>query len=328
MKIKPIIIVSGEPYGVFLEIFFKTLNNKKIKTYKTPIIIIASYDLLLKQMQKLKYSFKIKLIDDIFFNLNKLNNKNINLINVNFDCNKTFDKISSKSNHYIAQCFNLGLKLMKENKGCALINGPISKKHFLKKKFPGVTEYLASKTGHKGEEVMLIYNDNLSVSPITTHLPLKIIFKKITIKKIVKQVITINKFYKKFLNKTPKIAITGLNPHCESIKDKNEEKKIINPAIKLLFKKKIKTFGPFAADTLFIKKNVKKFDVIIGMYHDQVLTPIKTLYEFKAINITLGLPFIRISPDHGPNNQMLGQNKSDPTSLQEALKFINKTRVS
>jgi len=328
MKIKPIIIVSGEPYGVFLEIFFKTLNNKKIKTYKTPIIIIASYDLLLKQMQKLKYSFKIKLIDDKFFNLNKLNNKNINLINVNFDCNKTFDKISSKSNNYIAQCFNLGLKLMKENKGCALINGPISKKHFLKKKFPGVTEYLASKTGHKGEEVMLIYNDNLSVSPITTHLPLKIIFKKITIKKIVKQVITINKFYKKFLNKTPKIAITGLNPHCESIKDKNEEKKIINPAIKLLFKKKIKTFGPFAADTLFIKKNVKKFDVIIGMYHDQVLTPIKTLYEFKAINITLGLPFIRISPDHGPNNQMLGQNKSDPTSLQEALKFINKTRVS
>jgi len=328
MKIKPIIIVSGEPYSIFLEIFFKTLNNKKIKTYKTPIIIIASYDLLLKQMQKLKYSFKIKLIDDKFFNLNKLNNKNINLINVNFDCNKTFDKISSKSNHYIAQCFNLGLKLMKENKGCALINGPISKKHFLKKKFPGVTEYLASKTGHKGEEVMLIYNDNLSVSPITTHLPLKIIFKKITIKKIVKQVITINKFYKKFLNKTPKIAITGLNPHCESIKDKNEEKKIINPAIKLLFKKKIKTFGPFAADTLFIKKNVKKFDVIIGMYHDQVLTPIKTLYEFKAINITLGLPFIRISPDHGPNNQMLGQNKSDPTSLQEALKFINKTRVS
>jgi len=142
--------------------------------------------LLLKQMQKLKYSFKIKLIDDKFVNLNKLNNKNINLINVNFNCNKTFDKISSKSNHYITQCFNLGLKLMKEHKGCALINGPISKKHFLKKKFPGITEYLASKTGHTGKEVMLIYNNNLSVSPITTHLQLKSIFKKITIKKITK----------------------------------------------------------------------------------------------------------------------------------------------
>ena len=328
MKIKPIIIVSGEPYGVFLEIFFKTLNNKKIKTFKAPILIIASYDLLLKQMQKLKYSFKIKLIDDKFFNLNKLNNKNINLINVNFNCNKTFDKISSRSNHYIAQCFNLGLKIMKEHKGCALINGPISKKHFLKKKYPGITEYLASKTGCAGKEVMLIYNNNLSVSPITTHLQLKSIFKKITIKKIIKHAIIINKFYKKFLNKIPKIAITGLNPHCETISGKNEEKKIINPAIKSLSKKKIKIFGPFAADTLFIKKNVKKFDVIIGMYHDQVLTPIKTLYEFKAINITLGLPFIRISPDHGTNNQMLGQNKSDPTSLQEALNFVNKIRVN
>jgi len=328
MKIKPIIIVSGEPYSIFLEIFFKTLKSKKIKDYKTPILIIASYDLLLKQMKKLKYSFKVKLIDYKFFNLNKLDNKNINLINVNFNCNKTFDKISSKSNHYITQCFNLGLKIMKENKGYALINGPISKKHFLKKKFPGITEYLASKTGCSDKEVMLIYNNNLSVSPITTHLQLKSIFKKITIKKITKQVITINKFYKRFLNKIPKIAITGLNPHCESISNKNEEKKIINPAIKILLKKKVKIFGAFAADTLFIKKNVKKFDVIIGMYHDQVLTPIKTLYEFKAINVTLGLPFIRISPDHGPNNQMLGQNKSDPNSLQEALSFLNRIRAN
>ena len=328
MKTKPIIIVSGEPYSVFLEIFFKTLKNKKIKTSRTPIVVIASYALLLKQMQKLKYSFKINLIDDKFFNLNKLNNRKINLINVNFNQKKVFDKISSSSNYYIAQCFDIGLKLMKESKGCALINGPISKKHFLKRKFPGITEYLASKTGHVGKEVMLIYNKNLSVSPITTHLPLKNIFKKITIKKINKQVFAINKFYKKFLNKIPKIAITGLNPHCESPENKNEEKRIINPAIKYLSKKKIKIFGPFAADTLFIKKNLKKFDVVVGMYHDQVLTPVKTLYEFKAINITIGLPFIRISPDHGPNNQMLGQNKSDPTSLQEALIFANKLRVN
>ena len=328
MKIKPIIVVSGEPYSIFLEIFFKTLNNKKIKNCKSPILIIASYDLLLKQMRKLKYSFKIKLLDDNFTNLNMLSNKNINLIDVNFNYNKTFDKISTKSNKYIAECFNLGLKLMKQNKGRVLINGPISKKHFLKKKFPGITEYISSKTGHLGKEVMLIYNKNLAVSPITTHLPLKNIFKKITKKKIIKQVITINKFYKKILNKVPNIAITGLNPHCESLKDKNEEKEIINPAIKILSKKKIKILGPFAADTLFIKKNIKKFDVIIGMYHDQVLTPIKTLYEFNAINITLGLPFIRISPDHGTNNQMLGQNKSDPTSFKEAINFADKIRVN
>ena len=79
--------------------------------------------------------------------------------------------------------------------------------------------------------------------------------------------------------------------------------------------------GPFAADTIFLKNNRKNFDLIVGMYHDQVLTPMKTLFEYDAINITLGLPFLRISPDHGPNQKMLGKNKSDPTSLIKAISF-------
>ena len=82
--------------------------------------------------------------------------------------------------------------------------------------------------------------------------------------------------------------------------------------------------GPYSADTIFLKENRKKFDVIIGMYHDQVLTPLKTLFEYDAINFTLGFPFVRISPDHGPNEQMLGKNKSNPTSLLEAIKFLDK----
>ena len=89
-------------------------------------------------------------------------------------------------------------------------------------------------------------------------------------------------------------------------------------------KKNIKIEGPFAADTIFLKEQSAKYDVIIGMYHDQVLTPIKTLYGFEAINITIGLPFIRISPDHGPNVKMLGKNKSNPASLIKAIKFLNK----
>ena len=82
--------------------------------------------------------------------------------------------------------------------------------------------------------------------------------------------------------------------------------------------------GPFSADTFFLKKNVKKYDVVVGMYHDQVLTPIKTLFKFEAINVTLGLPFIRISPDHGPNSKMLGKGISDPSSFFYAMNFINK----
>ena len=171
---------------------------------------------------------------------------------------------------------------------------------------------------------MLIYNKFLSVSPITTHIPIKNVSKKLTVKKIVKKILTINNFYKKQLRKKPKFAITGLNPHCESNFNNSEEDKIIKPAIKRLKMKNLMIKGPFSADTMFIKDNLKSFDVVIGMYHDQVLTPIKTLYNFNAINITLGLPFIRITPDHGPNNQMLGKKKSNISSLVEALLFLKK----
>jgi 4-hydroxythreonine-4-phosphate dehydrogenase len=116
-----------------------------------------------------------------------------------------------------------------------------------------------------------------------------------------------------------------LNPHCESISKFNEDEKIIKPAIKNLRRLKYRISGPFSADTIFIKKNRDQFDVILGMYHDQVLTPIKTLYEYDAINITLGLPFIRISPDHGPNESMMGKNESNPLSLIKALTFLDKS---
>ena len=120
-----------------------------------------------------------------------------------------------------------------------------------------------------------------------------------------------------------KFAILGLNPHCETIDKYSEEDKIITPTIQKLKKRNVKIEGPFAADTFFFKDNLDKFNVVIGMYHDQVLTPIKTIYGFDAINITLGLPFIRISPDHGPNSKMLGKNISNPNSFYYAMTFIN-----
>tara|TARA_B110001454_G_scaffold205062_1_gene214350 strand:- start:1741 stop:2706 length:966 start_codon:yes stop_codon:yes gene_type:complete len=318
---KPVIILAGEPYSVFLEIFFKT---KKRYNFKSPIILIVSKKLLSLQMKKLNFNFKINLINPEINKLNILDNKKINIINVDFNSKKAFDKITDNSNQYIEKCFKIALKLLNKQKCAGLINGPISKKNFLKEKFYGITEYLAKKTNHENKVAMLIYNKKLSVSPITTHLPLKKVHKYLSIKKIINHVMLIKNFYKKEFSKNPKIAITGLNPHCESNYRSSEENKIIKPAIKLLMKSKIKVDGPFPADTIFMKEQSKKYDVIIGMYHDQVLTPAKTLFGFNAINITLGLPFIRISPDHGPNAQMVGKNLSNPQSLIEALKFLNK----
>ena len=318
MNYKPIIIVSGEPYSVFLEIFFKIKKNK----FKRPIILIVSKKLLCSQMKKLNFDFNINLINKDKIDYKKLNNKKINLIDVDFKFQKTFDKITDRSNKYIKKSFNIALKLLKTNKFIGLINGPISKKNFLNKKFFGITEYLAHQTKTKNF-AMLIYNKSLSVCPITTHLPLKEVHKNITKKMIINKTILINNFYKKKFKKSPKIAITGLNPHCESNYKSSEEKNIIIPSINHVKKKGIKLEGPFAADTIFMAEHVKKYDVIIGMYHDQVLTPAKTLFGFEAINITLGLPYTRISPDHGPNTAMLGKNLSSPKSLLKALKFLD-----
>ena len=319
MVYKPILIVAGEPNSIFSEIFFKSIKYKK---YKSPIIIIASKKLIELQMRKLNVNKKIKLID--FLNIEKYNfdNRKINLIDVNFDQNKPFKRISNKSNTYIEKSFEIAIQILNKKITNKFINGPISKKFFLKKKFLGITEYLAFKTKTKNF-AMLIYNKELSVCPLTTHLPLKKVPKKISNNLIRNKVKLIDNFYKKYFKHRPKIAITGLNPHCESTDDFNEDDKIIKPTTKSLIKSNYRILGPFAADTIFLRKNRKKFNVIIGMYHDQVLTPIKTLFEYDAINITLGLPFIRISPDHGPNESMLGKNKSNPRSLINALTFLD-----
>ena len=320
MNKDPIIIVAGEPNSIFLEIFFKSLKKYQ---YRNPIIIITSKKLLQKQMKKLDFFFNINVIDKNFNKFNTLNNKRINLINVEYKFNKCFDRITSKSNKYIDKTFKTALSFIKQNNLSKFINGPVSKKTFLRGKTLGITEYLAKKT-KKSNVAMLIFNKNLSVSPLTTHLALKDVHKKITKQKIYTQVKLIHNFYKKRFNKLPRIAITGLNPHCESNFHNSEEDKIIIPAIKKLKIKNTRINGPFPADTIFTKLLLKKYDVIIGMYHDQVLSPMKALFNFDAINITLGLPFIRISPDHGPNHSMIGKNLSDPKSLVQALKFLDK----
>ena len=321
MSTKPIIIISGEPYGVFNEIFFKI---KKKYRFKRPILLIGSKEIILKQMKQFKLNFDLNLIDHKILNLNKIkkvSSTSINLIDVNLPLKK--DRASKKViRNYIENCFKIGSKIILNNECAGLINGPINKKTFLNFTYPGVTEYLADKFNVRNY-AMLIYNKKLSVCPITTHLPLKNVHKHISKRKIIDKVTLVNNFYKKMFKKKPRMAITGLNPHCESPIKNAEEKKFIKPAIESLKKSKIFLKGPLSTDTLFMKSELEKFDVIIGMYHDQVLTPMKALYGFDAINLTLGLPFLRVSPDHGPNEKMFGKNLSNPYSLLQAIKFLD-----
>ena len=309
----------GEPNSTFSELMFKYFLSNQFKKNKKKIVLIGCTKLIKKQMKFLGYKLKLNEID----NINSSKQKLINILNVDYKFKKVFSNISSLSSDYIDQCFNLSIKILKNTDHIGLINGPISKKHFLDKKFPGVTEYISNKTKTKNP-VMLIYNKKLSVCPLSTHIPIKNVVRFVNKKSIILTANKINNFFKLKLKKKPNIAVLGLNPHCETTDKISEEKNEIIPAINYLKKKRIKIRGPFSADTFFLEKNIREFDVVLGMYHDQVLSPVKTLFKFEAINITLGLPFIKVTPDHGPNYEMIGKKISDPSSIFYAFKFFNK----
>ena len=322
MNFKPIIIICGEPNSIFSEILVKSFKKYK---FKKPIVLIGSYKLISLQLKKLKLRYKINKINNDY-SLKNLKKNTVSIIDIDYNFKKPFEKISTKSNYYISQCFKKFFKIVNSNDISGIINGPISKSNFLKKNYKGITEYFSEKYKLKENYAMLIFNKSLSVAPITTHLPINKVSKNLTKKSIILKIQLISKFYRKIFLKKPRIAVCGLNPHCENFFGISEEKKIIEPAKKNLIKKKINLKGPMPADTVFLKENLKKFDVVVGMYHDQVLAPIKSIHGFSAINITLGLPFLRISPDHGPNTSMLGKNRSNTESLIEAIKFLDKLK--
>ncbi len=318
---RKIIIFTGDPNSINSEIIYKTWNklNKKLRK---KIYFVSSYNLIKNQFKKLKYKIKVKKVENIF---DQEGSFNIKIIDINLKFKNPFAVKKNNASKFIKNslevCHNLALK----NYTQGFINCPIDKNLLNLRKKIGVTEYLASKCKVKNNrEAMLIYNKKFSVSPLTTHLDVKEIAKKITPSLIINKIKTLNQWYKKKLKKNPKIAVLGLNPHNAELRKNSEEKKIIIPAITKLKKGGINIKGPFVADTFFID-NFKKFDLLIGMYHDQVLTPFKSIYKFDAINITIGLKYIRTSPDHGTAKGMIGKNKANPNSLIKCIDFINKS---
>ena len=244
------------------------------------------------------------------------------IYDIKYNQKKPFEKISKKSNKYIFASFNTAIKLTKTKKIHGFINCPVSKETLFKKKHQGITEFLSKKYGVGGNEVMLIYNKELAVCPVTTHIALNQVSKTITKSQIINKIKIIDQFYKRNLKKAPKIGILGINPHNFSPLGKLEKTQIIKNAVKSL-KNKVKVIGPISPDSSFMSINKSKFNVVVGMYHDQVLTPFKALYNFDAINITLGLPYLRVSPDHGIASNIIGKRIASPKSLIESIKFFN-----
>ncbi|MDC0450140.1 4-hydroxythreonine-4-phosphate dehydrogenase PdxA [Pelagibacteraceae bacterium] len=314
---KLIAIIAGEPNSINSEIIAKAWKKRrKLKN----IFIIGNYSILNKQFLKLGIKIplvKIKSLQD-FRNVDKLF-----ILDVPLKFKSEFSISLSETKTHIFKCFDIAHNFALEKKIKGFINAPIDKKIF-NNRYLGVTEYLSEKNMCKNKEVMLIHNKKLSVVPLTTHIEIKDVTKRVTFNSIITKIITLNNFYLKMLNQKPKIAILGLNPHNSENRNNSFENRIIKPALIKLKKIRINIKGPFPADTAFNKQKIKAYDIVVGMYHDQVLAPFKALYGYDAINITLGLKYLRLSPDHGTAQDIIGLNKGNPESLVSAINFLNK----
>lgn len=316
---KKICIVAGDPNSINSELIFKSWNKLSKKT-RNKIVLIGSYELLKKQKEKIKIPIRLDKIDKIT-KITKFNTK-LKIIDYPLKFNNCFKIDKTHASKYVSGCLNLAHELCIKNQIKGFINCPIDKNLIKQKGVYGVTEFLGKKNiSNKFSEVMFLHNKDLSVVPLTTHVKIKDISKYIKKKIIIKKINTMSLFYKKLFKKKPRIAVLGLNPHNCELEKNSEEVKIIIPAIKEL-KKNHKIVGPLVADNFF-KSSYKDFDVVVGMYHDQVLIPFKNFFKFDAINITLGLNYLRVSPDHGTARDIIGKNRANPKSLLECVKFFN-----
>ena len=211
----------------------------------------------------------------------------------------------------------------------AVVTNPVAKNVLYNSGFaePGHTEFLATlvqeETGRQLRPVMLLWSPELAVVPVTIHLPLKEIFRHLSIGLVVETGrIVAHDFATRFGIARPRLAVAGVNPHAgENGALGEEDRAIVAPAVARLVADGIDARGPLPADSLFHKQARATYDVALCMYHDQALIPIKTLAFDHAVNVTLGLPFVRTSPDHGTAFDIAGTGKADPTSLINALRL-------
>ena len=323
---KKIIYSPGEPSGIGPDLIIQLSCSTFWNQINIPIACIADPELLIDRANTLGKKIKIKEISNPG-ELKKNKRNEIQVIKIAKCPNTKYGKLHRSNAKYVLDNLNYGIDTALTNKKVGLVTGPISKENIISidKKFSGHTEHIQKLTKSK-DVLMLLESEKLKVALATTHIPLKAVPKKITKSLIINKAIILDDELKnKFKIKNPQISLLGLNPHAgEGGKIGSEEKEILLPAVKELRKKKINISYPKSADTAFTKKGLKETDAFLGMYHDQVLPVLKALSFGSAVNVTLGIPIVRTSVDHGVALDMAGSGKSDTASLKEAIKIAKK----
>ena len=223
---------------------------------------------------------------------------------------------------WAVKALNRALEDLEQGHIDVLVTAPINKQNVQSPefKFPGHTEFLASRT-QTSDYLMLLVNEGLRIGTVTGHIPITEVASKLSTDLIVSRLRVMAKsLLVDFGVRTPRIAVLGLNPHAgdQGLIGKEEEQ-IISPAIRKLSQEGMLVYGPYPADGFFGSGAWKKFDGVMAMYHDQGLIPFKSLAFHHGVNFTAGLPIVRTSPDHGTGYDISGKNEADPSSLREAV---------
>ncbi len=320
---KPVIgITMGDPAGIGPEICAKALTNQEVQM-SANCLVIGDRRAMRQALKTSKISNieinPIKKVDEAKFRrdiIDVLDLKNVEASRLKMG------QVSKAAGKAAVQYIEKAVKLAMDGKIDAIATGPINKEAMNKAgyKFQGHTELLAARTKCKNYAMMFVSN-TLWVMLATTHLPLREVFKHLDKKSLLRVIKLAHETVYKVREKKPRIGVAGLNPHAgEAGLFGDEEIKIIKPAVAEAKKLGINVKGPISPDAIFYLANIGMFDIVVAMYHDQGLIPLKLLSFNKSVNVTVGLPIVRTSVDHGTGFDIAGKGWANPNSLIEAIK--------
>ena len=318
----PLIVTPGEPAGIGAEITIKAWHAGQ-----RDICVIESPTRLAEIAATLGTPLTIHTIThpDQFIS----GNQALNVIPIDWSVPPVFGSPDHRNGKMVIDSIATAAGFCRSGVAAGMVTNPIQKATLYEAgfRYPGHTEFLASLASvDLGGPMMMLASNELRVVPLTIHIPVKDVPNSISKQSIVTAAQLLDTSLKRFFGlSTPRIAIAGLNPHAgENRNIGREDQDIIQPAITDLQQSGLKVTGPYPADTLFHEEARKSYDAVIGMYHDQVLIPLKTLDFFGGVNITLGLDFIRTSPDHGTGLDIAGSGTARPDSLIAAVNMARK----
>lgn len=303
-----IVITMGDPSGVGPEVTLKALASPKVKGLAN-FLLIGDGSVIARLKKDAGLVLNERLLD-----LSNVSGKRF----VYGRCDAGF---GASSMQYI----DSALELLEAGAADALVTAPVNKSAIRLagyRGFEGHTEYLAGKSGTK-DFAMMFVGPRLKIALVTRHIALKDVSSELSVNVIYRTICLAQECLKKYFGiASPRIAVCGLNPHAgENGAFGNEEGRIIVPAIRKASRHIKRIAGPVSPDAVFGLALAGRFDCVISMYHDQALIPFKMLYFDSGVNLTLGLPFIRTSPDHGTAFDIAGKGIANPASMIEAVKL-------